>query len=129
MNWIPKDPLAKIDIKYKLPLGFVCLYLVVFSIGGYFVINSVYAPLNQEILRRLQSESLAQATVFEQKLEMLARRSEDFASDGFIRTQTKNQGMQEHATGSLEELRQHLLVSDPEEFLVRKPLVAYLFVH
>lgn len=111
MNWIPKDPLAKIDIKYKLPLGFVGLYLVVFSIGGYFVINSVYAPLNQEILLRLQSESLAQATLFEQKLEMLARRSEDFASDGFIRTQTQNQLTQENAPGSLEELRQHLLVN------------------
>ena len=111
MNWIPKDPLARIEVKYKLPLGFVCLYLIVFSIGGYFVINSVYAPLNREILLRLQSESLAQATVFEQKLEMLARRSEDFASDGFIRTQTKNQRGKKNTATSLEELRQHLLVN------------------
>lgn len=111
MNWIPKDPLAKVDIKYKLPLGFACLYLVVFSIGGYFIINSVYAPLNREILLRLQSESLAQAAVFEQKLEMLARRSEDFASDGFIRTHVHNHIKRENAPGSLDEFRQHLLVN------------------
>ncbi|RMF59433.1 MAG: HAMP domain-containing protein [Calditrichaeota bacterium] len=88
MRWITKDPLAKIDIKYKLPLGFIALYLIVFGVGGYFVIDSVYAPLNQEILQRLQSETFAQATIFDKKLETLARRAEDFSSDGFIRTQT-----------------------------------------
>ncbi|KAA3595920.1 MAG: HAMP domain-containing protein [Calditrichaeota bacterium] len=111
MNWIPKDPLSKIDIKYKLPLGFVCLYLFVFGIGGYFVINSVYAPLNQEILFRLQSESLAQATIFDKKLETLVRRVEDFASDGFIRTQTKIQLENPNQTRSLEELKRHLLLN------------------
>jgi signal transduction histidine kinase len=111
MNWIPKDPLAKIDIKYKLPLGFVCLYLFVFAIGGYFVINSVYAPLNQEILLRLQSESLAQATIFDKKLEMLARRAEDFSSDGFIRTQTEGLVSQSGDVRSISQLRQHLLVN------------------
>ncbi len=117
MNWIPKDPLAKIDIRHKLPLGFVCLYLVVFGIGGYFVINSVYAPLNQEILLRLQSESLAQATIFDKKLEMLARRSEDFASDGFIRTQTANLVNELAEARFLGPLQKHLLVN-------KLPLVA-----
>ena len=88
MSWLNKDPLLKIDIKYKLPLGFIALYFFVFGFGGYFVINSVYSPLNQEILQRLKSESLAQATIFDKKLEMLARRSEDFSSDGFIRNKT-----------------------------------------
>jgi len=88
MNWIRKDPLSKLDIKYKLPLGFITLYLVVFGIGGYLVIRSVYSPLSNEILLRLESESLAQATLFDKKFDMLARRSEDFASDGFIRTHT-----------------------------------------
>lgn len=111
MNWIPEDPLSKIDIKYKLPLGFVCLYLFVFGIGGYFVINSVYAPLNREILLRLQSESLAQSTIFDKKLETLVRRVEDFASDGFIRTQTKKHLEEPSETRFLEELKQHLLIN------------------
>ncbi len=111
MSWIPKDPLAKIEIKYKLPLGFVCLYLIVFGIGGYFVVNSVYAPLNHEIQLRLQSESLAQATIFDKRLEMLARRAEDFSSDGFIRTQTDRQVAPSGKSASLEQLRHHLQVN------------------
>ncbi len=111
MNWIPRDPLAKIEIKYKLPLGFVGLYLIVFGIGGYFVVNSVYAPLNQEILLRLQSESFAQATIFDKKLEMLARRAEDFSSDGFIRTETRRQIARPGDNISLAQLRHHLEVN------------------
>ncbi|RMD91489.1 MAG: hypothetical protein D6814_18165, partial [Calditrichaeota bacterium] len=88
LNIFKKDPLAKIAIKYKLPLGFITLNLIIFAIGGYFMINSVYAPLNNEIMARLKSESLAQASIFDKKLETLARRAEDFSSDGFIRTQT-----------------------------------------
>ncbi|MFQ5630906.1 MAG: HAMP domain-containing protein, partial [bacterium] len=89
MNWQKKDPLSKIPIKVKLPLGFIALYLIVFGVGSFFVITSVYSPLSREILLRLQSESLAQATIFDKKLETLNRRTEDFASDGFIRTQTE----------------------------------------
>lgn len=116
MNWIPKDPLSKIDIKYKLPLGFITLYLLVFGIGGYFVVNSVYSPLNREILLRLQSESLAQATLFDKKLETLARRAEDFASDGFIRTKTaewlsRQAGASKQAEEVRRQLRTHLRVN------------------
>ncbi len=89
MRWFNKDPLSKIPIKFKLPLSFVTLYLIVFGVGGYFIINSVYDSLENEILSRLRSESLAQAAIFDKKLETLARRAEDFASDGFIRTQTE----------------------------------------
>ncbi len=89
MNWLKKDPLAKIPIKFKLPLSFVALYLIVFGAGGYFIVNSIYESLNKEIIARLRSESLAQAAIFDKKLETLARRAEDFASDGFIRTHTE----------------------------------------
>lgn len=84
-----RDPFSKIPIKIKLPLGFILLYLIVVGGVGYFVINSVYAPLSQEIFRRVQSESLTLATLFDTRLEALARRAEDFSSDGFIRTQTE----------------------------------------
>ena len=88
MKFLNKDPLSRIAIKYKIPLGFLTLYLLVFGIVGYFIIHSVYTSLDLEILKRLKNESLAQATIFDKKLETLIRRSEDFASDGFIRTQT-----------------------------------------
>ncbi|MCC7431015.1 HAMP domain-containing protein [bacterium] len=117
MNWIPKDPLSKIAIKYKLPLGFVCLYVFVFGIGGYFVINSVYTPLNQEILLHLKSESLAQTTIFDKKFETLVRRTEDFASDGFIRSQVHNLLEEPAESNSLEKLKHHLLLN-------KLPLVA-----
>jgi len=89
MRWINEDPLSKIAIKYKLPLSFVALYLIVFGAGGYFIINSVYDSLENEIRSRLHSESLAQAAIFDKKLETFERRAEDFASDGFIRAQTE----------------------------------------
>ncbi len=88
MKWFQRDPLSKIAIKYKLPLSFVALYLVVFGIGGYFIVNSVYTSLDNEILTRLKSESFAQATIFDKKIETLNRRAEDFSSDGFIRART-----------------------------------------
>ncbi len=89
MKWYKKDPLSKIAIKYKLPLSFVILSLIVFGFGGYFVVNSVYRGLDKEIQIRLKSESMAQAVIFDQKLETLKRRAEDFASDGFIRSNMK----------------------------------------
>jgi len=89
MRLLKKDPLSKIAIKFKLPLSFVALYLIVFGAGGYFIVNSVYDSLDKEIISRLRSESLAQAVIFDKKLETFGRRAEDFASDGFIRTQTE----------------------------------------
>ncbi len=88
MQWFKKDPLSNIAIRYKLPLSFIFLYLIVFGIGGYLIVNSVYSTLDNEILTRLKSESLAQATLFDKRLEMLLRRAEDFSSDGFIRARS-----------------------------------------
>lgn len=119
MNYFNKDPLSKIAIKYKLPLSFVALYLIVFGIGGYFIVNSVYTSLDQEIVTRLKNESLAQATIFDKKLETLSRRAEDFSSDGFIRAKTEeiidNNGrtrtLLAEKQKALTELAQHLRVN------------------
>jgi len=86
MNLFRKDPLSGVAIKYKLPLSFVLLCLVAFGVAGYLVANSVYHSLESEILSRLRSESLAQASMFNRTLDALGWRAEDFASDGFIRT-------------------------------------------
>ena len=58
------------------------------GVGGYFMNDSVYSPLDQAILLRKQSEIMTLATLFDKQLETLWRRAEDFSSDGFIRTQT-----------------------------------------
>lgn len=89
MRWLKKDPLANIAIRYKLPLSFIFLFLIVFGIGGYIIINSIYHMLDQEILSRVESELITRTILLDKKIETLCRRSEDFSSDGFIRTHTE----------------------------------------
>mgnify|MGYP002725514177 CR=1 FL=1 len=88
MSLINKDPLSGIKIKYKLPLSFVAISLLAFVVGGFIIVNTVRANLLEQIKMRLKSETGTYATIFDQHLLMLGRRSQDFASDGFIRKQT-----------------------------------------
>lgn len=116
MRFYIKDPLSKINIKYKLPFGFITLFLIIFGIGGYFVMNVVYEPLNREIFLRLQSETFAQKTIFDKKLETLKRRAEDFSSDGFIRSLTFSliRDSKDSPAGQAklqEQLKRHLLIN------------------
>jgi len=92
MKFLRRDPLNRIAIKYKLPLSFVILCLLAFGIGGYLVASSVYHSLEEEIMARLTHESFSYAIAIEKKMESLERRTEDFASDGFIRTAVQDQG-------------------------------------
>ncbi len=80
-----RDPLHWLSIRYKLAFGFVGLCLVAFGIGGYFISRSARQTLEEEIMKRLAFQSQAYATDLHASLEMLTRRSEDFASDGYIR--------------------------------------------
>lgn len=82
-----RDPLSRVQIKYKLPAAFVGVCLVAFGVGGYLISVSAGEALEQEILRRLRTESDAISRSLEAKLTLLGRRAEDFASDGFIRSQ------------------------------------------
>jgi signal transduction histidine kinase len=81
-----RDPLSRVQIKYKLPAAFVGVCLVAFGVGGYLISVSAGEALEQEILLRLRAESDAVARSLEARLTLLGRRAEDFASDGFIRT-------------------------------------------
>lgn len=83
-----QDPLSRLEIKYKLPLGFVILYLIVFSIGGYYIIDSVYNHFQKGLDRYLKTLTLAHAVSIQKKRETFSRRTEDFASDGYIRNLT-----------------------------------------
>ncbi|MHC4822950.1 MAG: sensor histidine kinase [Planctomycetota bacterium] len=80
-----RDPLHWLSIRYKLAFGFVGLCLVAFGVGGYFISRSAKETLETEIMKRLAFQSQAYATDLHKSLEMLTRRTEDFASDGYIR--------------------------------------------
>lgn len=80
-----RDPLSRISVKYKLALGFVGLCVIAFGAGGQLISNSARGTLEDEILSRLEFQCQAYATDLHSGLATLMRRSEDFASDGYIR--------------------------------------------
>ena len=84
-----RDPLHSVPVRYKLPLMFISVCLLAFGVGGYLVSGSARDALEGEILARLEFQSRAYATALEGRLQTLARRTEDFASDGYIRDLTE----------------------------------------
>ncbi|MHC4958234.1 MAG: sensor histidine kinase [Planctomycetota bacterium] len=81
-----KDPLFWVPVKYKLPLTFVLICLVAFGVGGFVVTSTARDVLERQIHLRLDERAAASRTVVTHHLGLIARRAEDFASDGFIRT-------------------------------------------
>lgn len=74
-----------LSVRSKLALLFFSACALTFGVGGAFISRSVSSTLEQEILTRLEYQSRAYATALDAHLSMLARRTEDFASDGFVR--------------------------------------------
>ena len=81
-----RDPLARIPIKYKLTAAFVGICLLAFGVGGYLVSDAAQHALEREIMLRIESQAENISARLDGYLQLLSRRSEDFASDGFIRT-------------------------------------------
>ena len=81
------DPLGWIPVRYKLPLTFAFLCVVAFSLGGYVVTTSARDSLRTQIELRLDERAASLNQTVDRSLELLGRRVEDFASDGFIRLQ------------------------------------------
>jgi signal transduction histidine kinase len=109
-----RDPLHRLSIRYKLAFGFVGLCLTAFGVGGYFISQTAKDTLEGEILKRLEFQSQAYATDLHASLEMLTRRTEDFASDGYIRdhlARIVNEQEEDAATLLRSELSRHLLVN------------------
>lgn len=108
-----RDPLHWLSIRYKLAFGFVGLCLTAFGIGGYFISRTAQDTLEEEILKRLEFQSQAYATDLHASLEMLTRRTEDFASDGYIRGHLASLNLErvdENLSTELrEQLHRHLL--------------------
>jgi len=82
-----RDPLSNVPIKFKLTATFVGICFLAFGVGGYLISTAVQKTLEKEITFRLQSQAKAISGMLDAHLELLSRRAEDFASDGFIRTQ------------------------------------------
>lgn len=80
-----RDPLFWIPVRYKLPLTFAFLCLVAFGLGGYVVTITARESLSTQIHLRLNERATSLNLIVEKSLELLGRRVEDFASDGFIR--------------------------------------------
>jgi signal transduction histidine kinase len=82
-----RDPLAWIPVRHKLPLTFAFLCVVAFGVGGYVVTTTARDSLSAQIQLRLNEHATSLNLVVDQSLELLGRRVEDFASDGYIRLQ------------------------------------------
>ncbi len=81
-----RDPLARISVRSKLAIMFVGLSLIAYGLGGFLVSRSAERALEDEILSRLEYQCHEFATALDGSLRLLARRAEDFASDGLIRS-------------------------------------------
>ena len=108
-------PPLRLPIRSKLALMFAGVCVVTFGLGGYLLSGTAQSALEEEILGRLRVQSQAVATELDGCLRLLERRTEDFASDGFIRDASER--LQDGAGGTggaghaelREELRAHLL--------------------
>ncbi len=82
-----RDPLAWIPVRQKLPLTFAFFCLLAFGFGGYVVTTTARESLTRQIGLRLNDRATSLNAVVGNSLELLDRRVQDFASDGFIRQQ------------------------------------------
>ena len=82
---ILRDPLHWVPVRYKLALTFAGVCLLAFGVGGYLVSGTARQALEREIVSRLEYQACAYAVALQGRLQTIARRTDDYASDGFIR--------------------------------------------
>lgn len=80
-----RDPLHWLGVQRKLVLTFVGVCLIAFGVGGSLAATSASNALEREILLRLTYQCRAWTEALDADLRLLTRRTEDFASDGYIR--------------------------------------------
>ncbi len=106
-----RDPLHWMSVKHKLALAFAGLCLLAFGVGGYLISNSARSALRKQIDARIEFQCHATAGVLDERMRLLGRRTEDFASDGFLRERAdallaaSDRERREHLR---DELRRHL---------------------
>ena len=104
--------LRDLSVRTKLAAIFVSVSFLTFGVGGTLVAGDATDTLQDQIMARLEFQSRAYATGLDAYLLLLARRSEDFASDGFIRDETEfltGAATLEESTAHRDALRRHLL--------------------
>jgi signal transduction histidine kinase len=82
-----RDPLGWVPLRYKLPLTYVLFCLLAFGLGGYAVTSTVRESLGSRIHVLLDERADWMNKTVEQSLNLMGRRTQDFASDGHIRMQ------------------------------------------
>jgi signal transduction histidine kinase len=105
-----RDPLSWVPIRYKLSASYVIICILAFGVGGYLISTSARSAVEREIMERLQWQSAAHAQALDHGLALLGRRTEDFASDGFIRSRIEELADRAAPIGTrqLAELETHL---------------------
>jgi signal transduction histidine kinase/HAMP domain-containing protein len=101
-----RDPLSLIPVRYKLPLTFAFLCTVAFGFGGYIVLSTAREALEKQIEARLEERAATTDMLVDKGLELLGRRVEDYASDGYIRLELER--LEAGSVESNEELVRHL---------------------
>ena len=123
-----RDPLHWLGVRQKLALLFVGVCLLAYGLGGTVVVLASRRALEDAILQGVDYQSQAFGQALAGEIQLLRRRSEDFASDGYIRRQLvrlldrpedpETAGdLRRHLTGnklSLEPAFADLILADPE---------------
>lgn len=81
-----RDPLERVSVRVKLAVMFVSLCLLAFGVGGWIVLHSAKEYLEREIRARMKMHSRALAAALDSEVRTLQSRTQDFASDGYIRS-------------------------------------------
>ena len=84
-----KDPLHWMPVKYKFPLTIALICLVSIGLSGGVAYYTTRSSLSTQILSNLKLMTQARVQNVSAYLDTLKRRTEDFASDGFIRDATR----------------------------------------
>jgi len=85
-----RDPLHSVSVANKLALMFASVCLLAFGVGGVLVSRSARQALESEIHTRLDYQARAYSDSLAGSLRLLGRRSEDFASDGYLRSRLES---------------------------------------
>ncbi|MEE9392820.1 MAG: ATP-binding protein [Planctomycetota bacterium] len=102
-----RDVLARLPIKHKLTLTFLFICMIVVVVGGVFVSQFARTSLEDQIAFRVEAEAEARSMAIGAARDLIGRRAEDFASDGFIRNRLEQIGV-DAAPHFREELARHL---------------------
>jgi signal transduction histidine kinase len=81
--------MSDLSLRSKLALVSISVCITTFGVGGYLVTDTAREVLATEVSQRLEYQALAYSSALDTHMSMLNGRVQDFASDGFLRSQTE----------------------------------------